>query len=150
MKGFIFSKFYEQNNKAPFERLLDLFKELLLYTNGDAAEALNWMNDLDREHHITNGEYGMGDFIEDLKAQGYLKEDDENGGISITPKTEQSIRQNALDQIFGKLKKSKQGNHKTNITGVGDEISADMREYRFGDTLVLWLPCLLFFNLPKI
>ncbi len=135
MSGFLFTEFTEDKNKSPFDQLLELFKELLLYTNGDAGEALNWMNDLDREHHITTGEYGMGDFIEDLKAKGYLAEDDSEGGISITPKTEQSIRKTALDQIFGKLKKGKSGNHKTTHTGQGDEISPDMREYRFGDGL---------------
>ncbi|GIV45195.1 MAG: hypothetical protein KatS3mg036_0013 [Ignavibacterium sp.] len=39
---------------------------------------LDWMNDIDRQYKITNDDYGMGDFIEDLKKQGYIKED-ENG-----------------------------------------------------------------------
>lgn len=104
----------------------------MLYTNGDANEALQWMNQLDREHNITNNDYGMGDFIEELRARGYLK-DDGDGGMAITPKTEQGIRQSALDQIFGKLKKGKQADHKTVFTGNGDEITADMREYHFGD-----------------
>lgn len=136
MTSFVFSKFIPSQKKSPFEQLLELFKELLMYTNGDAGEALQWLTQLDREHGLTNGEYGIGDFIEDLKAKGYIDGDaDEEGGFYITPKTEQSIRKTALDQIFGKLKKSKQGNHKTRFTGTGDEISPDMREYRFGDTL---------------
>ncbi len=136
MTSFVFSKFIPSQKKSPFEQLLELFKELLMYTNGDAGEALQWLTQLDREHGLTNGEYGIGDFIEDLKAKGYIDGDgDEEGGFYITPKTEQSIRKTALDQIFGKLKKSKQGNHKTRYTGTGDEISPDMREYRFGDTL---------------
>ncbi len=40
-----------------------------------------------------------------------------------------------LDQIFGKLKKSKSGNHKTTFTGKGDEPSSDRREFQFGDAL---------------
>lgn len=133
MQGFVYTQFQPGKGKSGFEQLFGLFQELLNYTAGNAAEALEWMNQLDREHHITEPGYGMGDFVDDLKSQGYLKEDEE-GSISITPKTEQSIRKTALEQIFGKLKKSKSGAHKTTYTGSGDESSADMRNYVFGDT----------------
>jgi Ca-activated chloride channel homolog len=133
MKGFVFHKYEPDKGKTPFDNLFDLFQELLLYTAGDAAEALQWMNELDREHHFTTDSYGMGDFVEDLKEKGFLKED-ESEGVKITTKTEQSMRQSALEQIFGKLKKGKQGNHRTTQTGMGDEISPDLREYQFGDS----------------
>ena len=56
--------------------------------------------------------------------------------ISITPKTEQTIRRSALDEIFGQLKRSKTGgNHATPFTGAGDELSSDLRTYQFGDSL---------------
>jgi len=58
-----------------------------------------------------------------------------NGNISITAKMERIIRQRALDQIFGKLKRSGAGNHKTGKSGQGDEHTGDMREYRYGDDL---------------
>jgi uncharacterized protein with von Willebrand factor type A (vWA) domain len=70
--------------------------------------------------------------------RGYLKEEiepDGNGSISITAKTEQAIRQRALDQIFGNLKRGGLGNHKTNRVGSGDEHTGETREYRFGDGL---------------
>lgn len=132
MFGFLFSAYTPKTQGQPFDRLLDLFKELLMYTAGDAAEALNWMNELDRQHKLSEPGYGMGDFIEDLKARGYLKEDEE-GSITITPKTEQTLRRDALEKVFGKLKKGKHGNHKTTFAGNGEEISADMRAYQFGD-----------------
>ena len=34
--------------------------QLLTYTAGDASEALQWMNELDREHGLTDNEYSMG------------------------------------------------------------------------------------------
>jgi uncharacterized protein with von Willebrand factor type A (vWA) domain len=40
-----------------------------------------------------------------------------------------------LDQIFGKLKRSGAGNHKTGKSGQGDEHTGDFREYRYGDGL---------------
>jgi len=40
MNGFIFSKYDpQQNNQKPFDRLFNLFMELLHYTSGDGAEA---------------------------------------------------------------------------------------------------------------
>jgi uncharacterized protein with von Willebrand factor type A (vWA) domain len=108
--------------------------QMLNYTSGDVYEALNWMNELDREYKLTNDEYTMADFIDDLKSKGYITENTGTGQFSLTPKSEQTIRRRALEEIFGKLKKSKQGNHNTRFTGNGDELTGDLREYRFGDT----------------
>jgi Ca-activated chloride channel homolog len=136
MLGFRFDKFDPNaNGKSRFEQLLDIFTQLLTYTNGDVGEALQWMNQLDQQYKMTDDEYGMGDFIEDLKDNGYINENPNNGEIKITPKTEQSIRKRSLEEIFGKLKKTKQGNHQTFKTGQGDDISPDTRPYQFGDML---------------
>jgi uncharacterized protein with von Willebrand factor type A (vWA) domain len=134
MIGFRFSKFKPgPEQRSPFDRLLNLFLQLLTYTAGDANEALQWMNELDREHGLTDNEYSMGDFVEDLKRKGYLR-DDTNGGLVMTPKAEQSIRKSALEEVFGKLRRSAPGRHSTRFTGIGEEPTGDLREYRFGDT----------------
>ncbi len=52
----------------------------------------------------------------------------------MTGKAEQTIRKRSLEEIFGKLKKSKPGNHRTPQTGTGDERTPDKRPFRFGDT----------------
>ncbi|MBX9892321.1 MAG: VWA domain-containing protein [Chitinophagaceae bacterium] len=136
MIGHRFLKYDPQaNGKTRFEQMLDIFTQLLNYTNGDAGEALEWMNQLDRQYHFTDDQYGMGDFIEDLKENGYLQENLANGEISITGKTEQTIRKRSLEEIFGKLKKSKQGNHQTFKPGQGDESNSDTRPFQFGDML---------------
>jgi Ca-activated chloride channel family protein len=114
MKGYNFSKYDpNENNKSRFEQLLDIFMQLLTYTNGDVGEAMQWMNELDNEYKLTDKDYGMGDFYEDLKDKGYIDEKKGKGEIKITPKTEQGIRKKSLEEIFGKLKKTKQGNHNT-------------------------------------
>ncbi|HQS34347.1 MAG TPA: VWA domain-containing protein [Sediminibacterium sp.] len=115
--------------------MLDIFMQLLTYTSGDAAESLSWMNELDKQYHFTDQEYGMGDFIEDLKQNGYLKEDPSNGDFSITGKSEQTIRKKSLEEIFGKLKKAGKGNHQTFKPGQGDEVNSDTRPFQFGDML---------------
>lgn len=136
MSGIRFSKYIPSGEeKSSFGKLSKLFFQLLAYTSGDAGEALDWMNQLDRQYDLTDNEYGMGDFIEDLKRQGFLSEDPGSGSFSITGKSEQTIRKNSLEEIFGKLKKSKTGNHKTSHTGQGDEASSDIRPYQYGDLL---------------
>jgi len=135
MIGVQFSKFFDKGrNKGPFERLFDLFKELLVYTSGDVSEALDWLNELDREYNLTDDSYGMGDFIEDLKKRGFLEEN-EPGVQTMSSKMEQSIRKAALNEIFGKIRKSNVGNHSTRFTGKGDEVQPELRSYNFGDSL---------------
>jgi Ca-activated chloride channel homolog len=134
MKGFNFSKFDPTaNGKTGFQKLLDIFMQLLTYTSGDVAEALSWMNELDKQYQLTNDEYGMGDFIDELRDKGYITDENQQGEIKITPKTEQGIRKKSLEEIFGKLKKTKKGDHRSFKPGMGDEVNPETRPYRFGD-----------------
>ncbi len=120
-----------------FDKLLKLFKELLVHTSGEVSEALSWLNELDKEYKLTNDDYGMGDFIQDLIDKGYIANPEPNkeGGYSPTKKMEIEIRQKALEDIFGQLKKSKTGGHSTNFSGRGDERTSELRPFEFGDSL---------------
>lgn len=133
MTGFRFSKFSGAPNQSPFQRLLDLFLQILPYTSGDISEALSWMNELDKEHQLTDDSYGMGDFIEDLYKQGYIKENEEQTRFKLTGKTEQLIRKKSLEVIFGKIKKSQKGNHRSVHRGQGEERTSELRDFEFGD-----------------
>ncbi len=152
-KGFRFTT-YEAPNQSPFEKLFEIFQELITHTSGDFDEAIDWLRELDKEYELTDDEYTIDDFIEDLKQKGYIREEFEDGGgeigeegdngdegtgnggkISITAKLERMLRKRALDQIFGKLKRSGSGNHKTGKSGRGDEHTGEFREYRYGDGL---------------
>ncbi len=150
-KGFRFTN-YEAPDQTPFEKLFEIFQELITHTSGDVEEALDWLRELDKEYELTDDDYTIDDFIEDLKAKGYIREefdmDDPQGGegeegdetgkggsLSVTAKLERMLRQRALDQIFGKIKRSGSGNHKTGKSGKGDEHTGEFREYRFGDSL---------------
>jgi uncharacterized protein with von Willebrand factor type A (vWA) domain len=135
--GYIFTPF-EAPEQSPFDRLFDIFSELITHTSGDVDEALDWLNILDKEYSLTNDEYTMDDFIEDLKKKGYLREEikpDGNGQLAITAKTERVLRKNALDQIFGKIRKSGTGNHKSKKSGQGDELTGEFRDFQFGDSI---------------
>jgi len=133
MLGHRFTRFTPDESLSNFDKMLKLFTELLTYTAGDVDEALSWLNELDRKYSFTGKDYGMGDFIDDLKEQGYIKENAE-GTVVLTAKSEQAIRRKSLEEIFGKLKKSQKGSHKTFQTGHGDELSPDIRPFQFGDS----------------
>jgi Ca-activated chloride channel family protein len=140
MRGHLFSEFKpaEEGGNNKFDQLFDIFQQLLLMTSGDVSEAMSWLNQLDRQYNLTNDSYGIGDFFDDLKKKGYISEEKQDGQsqLIMTPKAEKSIRRSALDEIFGKLKRSKSGgNHHTPHLGSGDELSSDVRNFQFGDSL---------------
>jgi uncharacterized protein with von Willebrand factor type A (vWA) domain len=59
---------------------------------------------------------------------------DGQGQMAITAKTERALRKNAMDQIFGKIRKSGAGNHKSKKSGQGDEATGEFRSFQFGDS----------------
>ena len=143
--GFRFTP-YEAPNLSPFEKLFEIFQELITHTSGDFDEAIDWLRELDKEYELTDENYTIEDFIEDLKQKGYIREEidmdgegdgDGNGSgkFSITAKTERAIRQQALEHIFGKIKRSGTGDHNSKSPGIGDEHTGDFRDYQFGDAL---------------
>lgn len=134
MHGWQFSKFLpSQDGESVFEDLLNVFQEILVHTSGNVEEALAWLTEIDKLHQLTSEEYGMADFIQDLEKQGWLKRNETL--LNATAKMEKSLRQNALDEIFEQLKKSKKGGHSTRFDGEGDEKNADLRNYEFGDKM---------------
>jgi Ca-activated chloride channel homolog len=136
MLGYRFSHYTPppEKGKSNFEKLLKIFMQVILITAGNVAEALQWLTELDKQYKLTNSNYGIGDFIEQLKREGYLTQEKANGELKLNAKSEQGLRQSALEEIFGKLKKSKTGDHNTFHSGRGDEQTTERRDYEFGDT----------------
>ena len=129
--GFVFTPF-KAEEQTLFEKLLDIFQELITHTSGDFDEAMDWLRQLDEEYELTNEDYTLDDFVEELKEKGYIREElrtdgSGKGDLKITEKTERALRRRALDQIFGKLRRSGAGNHKTKYTGSGDEQAGEFR-----------------------
>jgi uncharacterized protein with von Willebrand factor type A (vWA) domain len=135
MDGFRFTEYIpDADKRSPFERLLEIFLELLTHTSGDADEAIAWLRELDQEYNLTTDAYTIDDFIEDLLQKGYMQRGP-GGGATLSGKGEQAIRRRALDQVFGKLRKAQKGGHQTGHTGQGDETTGELRPFRFGDSL---------------
>ncbi len=137
MIGWKFSEFKPGEGDSPFDKLFKIFQELLLYTSGDVREALSWLTELDKEYDLTDENYGIADFIQDLIDKGYLQPEEGQGMAGFVPssKLEIALRRKALEDVFGQLKKSKRGNHNTKKGGRGDEFTADLRPFEFGDPL---------------
>jgi uncharacterized protein with von Willebrand factor type A (vWA) domain len=94
------------------------------------------MTELDKEYNFTNEEYGMADFIQDLIDKGFIQQKDaRNPNFVPSAKMEIALRQKALEDIFGQIKKTKRGNHSTRHGGRGDEYASELRPYEFGDKL---------------
>lgn len=135
MSGFLFSKYQApKDDREPFERLLELFKELLTHTSGDVDEAIDWLRTLDEEHDLTTPDYTIDDFLRDLQKREFITQGSA-GGLKMSSKMEKSLRQAALEQIFGKLKRSDIGNHSSGFAGKGDEKLPEIRSYEYGDSL---------------
>jgi uncharacterized protein with von Willebrand factor type A (vWA) domain len=136
-KGFFFKQF-EPKSISPFDKLFDIFKELIVHVSGDFDEAIAWLRELDKEYELTDENYTVDDFVAELQERGYIRpvvDGDGVPGMGITAKTERQIRQTALQRIFGDLNKSGAGNHKTKSSGDGDEPTGETRPYTFGDGL---------------
>ena len=136
MIGWRFSEYIPEEGGSLFDKLLRLFKDLLVYTSGDVSEALSWLTQLDKEYNLTNEDYGIADFIQDLIDKGYIQQQDaDNPNFRPSTKMEIEIRQKALEDTFGQIKKARKGKHDTRHGGKGDEFTADRRPYEFGDSL---------------
>ena len=72
ISGWSFSLAKNQNI-TPFEKLFEIFKELITYTSGDFDEAIDWLKELDKEYELTTDDYTIEDFINDLLNKGFVK-----------------------------------------------------------------------------
>ena len=136
LKGWSFSLFKEKNI-TPFEKLFEIFKELITYTSGDFDEAIDWLRQLDKEYLLTDENYTIDDFIEDLLQKGFINAEISSDGDKtlnkISAKMEKALRKFALKKIFGKIKKSRSGNHKSKYSGSDDDDVTDYKNYQYGD-----------------
>jgi len=110
--GVIFEKFigsFRNLKTKSFDDLFKIYQQILLITSGDFNKTISVLTELDRKYNITTPEYGIGNFIDDLKKKGFIKENKSDGEIQITKKSEIEFRRSALDEIFGKLKKGNIG-----------------------------------------
>lgn len=129
----VYSKWNEQSltDEQRLEKLLSLFSYILIQTNGDVNEALDWLSKLDEQYNLFDESMSLSEFIDQLKDKGYIDETD--GMFTLKSKGEMRIRQDSFKEIFGNLKRSSEGLHDTSLSGKGVERNNTTKKYQFGD-----------------
>jgi Ca-activated chloride channel homolog len=118
-------------DEARLEQLMSLFSYLLVKSDGDVDEALEWMKQLAAEYNMFDGEMSFEAFLEELKRRGII-EDQEDIHV-LTERGIQRMRLDALREIFSSLRKGPDGSHDTPHTGSGVDRLSETKKYRFGD-----------------
>jgi uncharacterized protein with von Willebrand factor type A (vWA) domain len=114
------------------ENLRRLFLQLLLRTNGDVEQALEWLEELRERGYLPPG-WDLDAFRRELEAANLIRETGQ--GAVLTARGEQAIRRESLDLIFGGLRGGPGGEHRAHEVGRGGERLSETRPYRFGDNL---------------
>ncbi|MAT40301.1 MAG: hypothetical protein CL946_11935 [Ectothiorhodospiraceae bacterium] len=130
----LYSRWIEQKDsyEQRMEDLISLFNYILMQVEGDIEEALEWMQYVDQKQPLFSEDLTMQDFVDELKRRGYIEPDGE-GGLIVTPKGNQRIRKDALNDIFLGMRKSAFGMHETPHLGSGVERVSETKQFRFGD-----------------
>jgi uncharacterized protein with von Willebrand factor type A (vWA) domain len=122
--------------KALLAKLLSIFNQLLLHTDGDVEEALRYLEEIGNRYGFFGGRFTIEDFKKFLERRSSIARDRE-GRLALTKKGERDIRTSSLDAIFGSLERDAQGEHRVAAAGVGLERLPETRPYAFGDPLSL-------------
>jgi Ca-activated chloride channel homolog len=115
------------------KQLMEIYRNLLLQTGGDAEEALRWMEQFGEQYGFFSDKFGIEDFKKMLEQSGEARPTPE--GFQVTPQGEKRIRQDSLNEIFSALQKGGAGDHRTPTAGQGGERLSETRTYQFGDDL---------------
>ena len=120
-----------QTDEQKLEQMVSLFSYLVVQTNGDVQEALDWLQQIAKEYGLFDENVTMDDIIDKLREMGIIEE--VNDIPTLTNKGVQRIRQDALREIFTSLKKSPTGAHETPYTGKGVDRLSETKKFNFGD-----------------
>jgi Ca-activated chloride channel homolog len=115
------------------KQLMDIYRNLLIQTGGDADEALRWMEHFGEQYGFFNDKFGIADFKKMLEKSGEVERTPQ--GFQVTPKGEKRIRQDSLNEIFNTLQAGGSGEHRTPVAGKGGERLSETRPFHFGDNV---------------
>lgn len=132
--------------EALAQRLLTLFRRLLLVTDGDAAQALARLEALAERRGLWLPGFGPDELRALLERLGEVRT--EHGTTVLSPGGERALRRQTLDDVFAGLRKAGEGSHRLNRDGGAGEALEETRPWAHGDapesvdgrrTLVNWL-----------
>lgn len=121
--------------KELLEKLEQVFHELLLLTDGDAAKALEHLQQVAERYGWFDDDFTVDDFQRWLERRGIVRI--ESGPAGPRPVLgaagEKALRNHALETIFHGLRPGDRGEHRTRHQGHGGELGSETRPWRFGD-----------------
>ena len=120
-----------KTDEQRLQQLMSLFSYLVVQTNGDVQEAMEWLKQLAEEYGLFDENMTMDDLIDKLREMGIIE--DIKDVPTLTSKGIQHIRQDALREIFTSLKKVSPGAHETPYTGSGVDRLSETKKFSFGD-----------------
>jgi uncharacterized protein with von Willebrand factor type A (vWA) domain len=123
-----------EKREKRLEDLLKLFRSLLNKSAGDVEQALEWLDYIAKKYGLWDDQLNLQAFKDMLKQEGEISEQSP-GQLTLTPKGAKALRVEALNEIFGGLKKGGAGDHRSNTSGPGFERQPEVRPYEFGDEL---------------
>lgn len=115
--------------------LFKLFQKLLNMSAGNVEQALEWLDILAQRHGLWGDGLDFESFKQMLQDSGHIQES-QRGRKELTPKGERFMRQEALRDLFGDMRKGGgPGEHRSRVSGNGVEREPSVRAYEFGDEL---------------
>jgi Ca-activated chloride channel homolog len=122
--------FQNESGKIDF---VDLFSQLFLRSNGDVAQALEWLRKLAESYGLLGRDRTFEDILDELVEKGVITRN--QGNFDITPTGDRAIRESVFDRVFKGLGKGLRGSHNTGKLGKGGERQPETRPYSFGDDI---------------
>jgi uncharacterized protein with von Willebrand factor type A (vWA) domain len=110
---------------------VDLFSQLLLRTNGDVGEALDWLRRIAERQGWLGRDLTFEDVLDELEEKGVLRRD--RGEPALTPRGDQVLRESVFQRVFKGMGRGFRGEHAAPRPGQGGDRLPETRPYSFGD-----------------
>jgi uncharacterized protein with von Willebrand factor type A (vWA) domain len=121
------------------ERLMKIFDQLLMISDGDVEEALRALETVGKRLGLLDERFTIEDFRRFLERSKTAARG-AGGRLELTRKGERGIRSTALDLVFSSLGRDLAGEHRITKSGAGAERLPETRAWEFGDPLALLEP----------
>jgi len=122
----------ELANQMARDKLIDdVFRELMLATNGDVEQSLKWLDSAQGRRFREQSGISKEDFEKRLKERKQIVKRD--GKRVLTERGERDLRSSCLESVFGKLKTGTKGEHITSRAGRHGDATGILRPWQAGD-----------------
>lgn len=112
--------------------LLAIYRQLLLYMDGDAEAALGQLEGIGDRYELWRDDFGIEEFRALLEKSGEVLR--EGSALRMSPRGERALRRQALYDVFQKLAPKSAGDHRTPHPGGSGDPLEETRPFAYGDS----------------